>query len=485
MPSFGQSLALVLLSAAAFAQTQDPLQSIISDLRAGHYKDASSAIEEKLRTSPNDARLWTLDGFALAHLGDEPPALVSYQRALDLLPDYLPALEGAAEIEFKTSGKHAEVLIRNVLKIRPNDQTSHAMLGSLLSKRGDCAEAVNEFSRSRPLIDEKRDALQEYGSCLVKLKKLAEAIPIFERIREIAPESARARYNLAMVQSLNGAYQSVIAILRPAAEKGEADADSLQLLAEAYEATSATPQAVSTLRQAIVSAPGEIKYYVDFANLCLIHNAFQVGVDMLDAGLSRKPQAAELYLARGILYTQMGRYDQSESDFARAEKLNPNLLFGSAARSMQELQRNNLEEAESSIRARIQKKPDEPFLRYLLAETLQRKGAAPHTAEFAEALKSAQEAVRLQPDFTLARDVLSRLYLQENKVEEATEQSWLAFEEDPTDQAALYHYIVALRKRHRNEDLSALTKKLAELRERARIQEAEEHKYSFVEVPQP
>jgi tetratricopeptide (TPR) repeat protein len=198
-------------------------------------------------------------------------------------------------------------------------------------------------------------------------------------------------------------------------------------------------------------------------------------------GLQRLPDSAALYTARGVLYIQLGQYDKSESDFARAEQLDSNASMGMAARGMAALQQNNLPEAEATIRDRISKQPDDAFLQYLLAETLARRGAVAGTPEFTQALEAARKAIQLQPNLSLAKDVLSRLYLQEGNVSGAIEQSRLAVRSDPDDQTALYHLILALRKAGKKEEVTELTKQFAELRERARKKEANERRYALVE----
>jgi tetratricopeptide (TPR) repeat protein len=369
-----------------------------------------------------------------------------------------------------------------VIKINPGDETSHAMLASLAFNRKDCDAAVSEFAKSQSLMATQVNALEQYASCLARLRRITEAIPIVQRLAELQPNDEKARYNLAVTQSLAGRYQDVITTLQPLTGENAKDPDALDLLAEAHEAVGETPQAVAALRRVIVTKPDAPKYYVDFANICLAHDAFQVGIDMLDAGLKRIPGSAPLYLARGILYIQLGRYDKSEGDFAEAERSDPNVQFGSAAQGLAELQRNDLGEAEKTVRARLLKKPNDAFLHYLLAETLTRRGAAVGSASFKEAVSSAERAVQLQPNFALGRDVLGRLYLQEGRVDDAIKQSRLAFDEDPTDQTALYHLIVALRKGNKAAEIPRLAKKLAELRERARAKEQAEHKYTLVEV---
>ena len=474
------ALFLGVLSAYVQSST-DTAQFIVSELRAGRYSEATANLGEMLKKSPNDAQLWTLKGFALLHLGQRKEALESYNRAIELSPDYLPALEGAAEIEYADSDQRAVPLLERILTIQPQDETTHAMLASLAFKRGDCDHAVTEFGSSRSVIGSQVNALEEYGSCLVRLKRIEQAIEIFQRLRDEQSDSEKARYNLAVVQSLAGRYRDVIATLTPPANHVP-DSDSLDLLAEAYEALSQTPLAVAALRQAIVTNPDSPRYYLDFANICLTHSSFQVGIDMLNAGLKRMPEAASLYLARGILYIQLGEYDNSERDFGRAEQLDPRVQFGSAAQGLAELQRNDLAQADATIRTRLSKNPNDAFLHYLLAETLTRKGAVVGTTQFSEAVKSAETAVKLQPNFPLARDVLGRLYLEERKTGQAIEQSRLAFQEDPTDQTALYHLIVALRKGGKTEEIPKLAKQLADVREQARAKEAAEHKYSLIEV---
>jgi tetratricopeptide (TPR) repeat protein len=463
----------------AAAQTSDAPAKIISALRSGNYSEAKRLSGAALQTSPNDARLLTLNGLALVHLGEGAQALAAYTRALQISPNYLPALEGAAEIEYKNGSQAAVPLLERIVKAQPENKTSHAMLAELAFKRGDCKAAIDEFGRSEPLIDSQATALQAYGSCLVRLKRPQEAIPVFERLSKMQPGDEKALYNLAVTQSLAGRYADVIQTLSHPASAS--DPDALDLVAEAYEANSDTPRAVETLRRAIIADPDKARYYLDFADICMVHASYKVGIDMLDAGLKRLPHSAPLYLARGILYVQLGRYDEGESDFAKAEQLDPAAQPGMAARSMAALQENDLAKAEATIRERIKKRPDDAFLHYLLAETLARRGAVPGSKEFSEAVQAARKAIELQPDLGLARDVLGRLYLKEGNISGAIEQSRLAVRADPKDQTALYHLIAALTKGNQKQEIPKLSKQLAELREQARRKEANERKYALVE----
>jgi tetratricopeptide (TPR) repeat protein len=477
-----------ILLAALFLPQSAPgpaKSTIIAGLRAGHYKEARQMLDQALKQSPQDAALWTLNGFALSHLGQNNEALASYKQALKLSPDYLPALEGAAQIEYQSSDQSAVPLLHKILTIHPNDETSHAMLATLAFDRRDCKTAAEEFRQSPKLISSNVSALEKYGSCLLQLQKLDGALRVFTQVSELQPQSDKARYNLAVVQVLAKHYQDAITTLKPLIAKRPQDGDCLDVLAEAYEGLLDTPKAVGSLRQAIVNNPDVPRYYLEFADICLVHAAYRVGIDMLNAGLRRLPNSAPLYLARGILYVQVADYENSRKDFEKAEQLDPALQYGQGMQGLADLQLNHLPQAEEDIRSRLRKAPTDAFLWYLLGETLTRSGATVGTPRFQEAVKSAEKAVQLRPNFPLARNLLARLYSDEGRINDAIQQSRLALQEDPTGetaQTALYHLILWLRKSGNRSEVAPLAKRLAELREQARAKETAEHRYSLVEV---
>lgn len=460
-------------------QVPDVPDSATALIKTGRYGEAHQLLSATLARRPGDPRLWILDGFTLARMGRDSDALASYEKALRLTPQSLPALEGAAELKFKSRSADAAEMLHKIVAIRPGDQTSHAMLATLAFERRDCKTAESEFKRSEQLISSQPIALEQRGVCLMRLRRPDEAAGAFEQMIKIDPASPRAHYNLGLSQFQAGRFHEAIVTLT-ALPPPEHDADTLDILAAAYEASSDTPAAVATLREAIVQHPEDTRLYVHFANLCLAHNSFQAGVDMLNAGIARSPKAASLYLARGILQAQLAHYPAAEQDFSRAETLDPNTRYAAALQNMAKLQQDQLGPAAADLRLRIKQRPEDAFLYYLLAETLARTGAAPGNPEFAEALQAAKTAVKLQPGLGLARDVLGRLYLQQGDISGAIEQSKLAFANDPSDLPALYHLIQALRKAGRTTEIPPLTRKLADLRQEAQKKEISERRFAIV-----
>jgi tetratricopeptide (TPR) repeat protein len=289
---------------------------------------------------------------------------------------------------------------------------------------------------------------------------------VCERLLAGRPGDAHARYNLAVVQFTAKRNADAIATLQPLLETTAPDTDALDLASAAYEETGDTPKAVDLLRQAIVGDPKKEKYYVDFAALSFKHESFQVGVDMLNAGVRQLPNAASLYVARGVLYIQLGQFENGQADFETANRLDPRQASASVAEGLAQMQQANLDQALTTVAGQLKAHPEDAFLHYLKAEILTQRGAIPESEEFHAAMEAAAEAVRLRPDLVLARDVLGGLYLKSGQTSRGVEQSRVALRENPSDQVALYHLIQGLRNlKDPKGEVPGLVKRLSALKE--------------------
>ena len=143
-----------------------------------------------LDKSPKDVRILVLEGMALTGLGKDLDALAAYRSAIKIAPDYLPAVEAAAEIEYRRGMPEAAARLERVLALRPGESTAHAMLGALAWKKSECNAAVEHFSQAKPAIASEPDALREFGACLSKLKRPEDAAGAASE--EAGPRSAVA-----------------------------------------------------------------------------------------------------------------------------------------------------------------------------------------------------------------------------------------------------------------------------------------------------
>ena len=476
---------LFMLCGNGPAQT-DKTAAIAAALQSKDFDQALELLKPALRQAPENDILWTMQGVAFAGKGQSKEALTSFSHALKLAPNNIPALEGAVQIEYEAGDASAIPLLKRLLRLRPNDQTSHAMLAILSYQQGDCPTAVDHFAKAGSLLQSQLPALHAYAICLVKLKRLDQAATVFEEALALNPQDAQERRLLASIQVMAHKPQGAIATLSPLLADGSPDPGTLELASAAYEDAHDTDKAVDTLRRAILLDPQNVSLYVDFAALSATHQSFQVGINAVNEGIQLQPKAAPLYFARGVLYVQLADYDKAQADFETAYKLDPTQSLSTAAQGLAAAQQNDLDRALASVQDKLAKKPHDPILLYVQADVLTQKGAEAGSPEFETAMRSAEEAVALRPSLGPARAVLAKLYLQSGKYAEAATQCRRALAIDPKDQTSLYHLIQALRKSGKIGQIPELLKRLAVLRQDATKEEREQYRYKLVEGdPQP
>ncbi len=473
------------LATSAVAQISPPAtpQSVVQALQSHDNALALRLAQELASARPGDPRAWTLQGIALQSLDRPREALQAFKHALQIDPNNLAALEAAAQLEFQADSPDALPFLEKLLSLNPDDQTAHAMTAALAFQKRDCATTVAHYQKSPDVVANDIPALSQFGACLVHLNHAEEALAAYQRIAELRPQDPNALYYLGLAQYGAHHYEDAIRTLLPLTEDGpeKRKAAAFNLIAAVYEDDQQTPAAVVALQKAIALDSTNSDNYLDLATISLDHGAFKLGVDVLNAGLHAVPDTGRLYLERGVLEVQLQQYDEANADFRKAAALNPLQNYSSVALGISLLEENKLGESIKVVRQRLAKAPGDPTLNYLLAELLIRTGVKPGTPAFQEAKAAAQRAVRSKPDFTVAQDVLTELYLRSGETRLAEATARLALKSDPNDQSALYHLIVCLRGKGDRAELPQLVQKLAEVTASLHEQEKALSRFKLVE----
>ncbi|HTS07590.1 MAG TPA: tetratricopeptide repeat protein [Candidatus Eisenbacteria bacterium] len=476
----------VCLIALAFAQNlKDQVAEIGAALQLNEFDHALELLRPALQRFPSSDELWVMQGVAYARKGQKKEALDSFHTAVKISPNNVQALHAVIQAEYNDGDARAIPLLEHLLKLRPEESMSHAMLAVLEYQQGRCREAVIHFEKADSIFDQQIPALHAYATCLVKLRKLDSAAEVLQRALALNPDDKRERQLLACLQVMIKKPEAALVTLRPLFADDHVEAATLELASAAYEDTHDTEKAVSSLQQAILLDPQNVQFYLDFAALSAAHQSFQVGIGVVNDGIELQPKAAALYFARGMLYAQVAEYEKSQADFERAYALDPTQSLTAAAQGLSAVQQNDLDRALSNVQEKLASRPKDPILLYLKADILVQKGAEPSSAEFRTAMRSARSAVALRPTLAPARAVLAKLYLQAGDYSAAVLECRKALEIDPKDQTSLYHLIQALRKSGKTSELPELLKRLALLRQEASKEEREQYRYKLVEGDAP
>ena len=469
-------------------QAKSTVVTVQSLIRSQQYDQALQITTAALGENPRDGRLWTLEGIAYSLKGADQDALQAFDKALTISPENMAALRGEVQIYYRSLDKRAIPLLERILSIDKKDETGEEMLAVLEQRQGDCTAAIDHFALSANALAKHPTSLESYGDCLVQAGQPEKAIPVFEQLVALLPQRNYPKYDLAVVLLQSKQNDAALKVLAPLVAANPADPEFLSLASDAYEAAGDTPKAVSLLRDAIVLDPVNAGYYAAFAALSLTHESYQVGIDMINAGLQRIPKEPSMYISRGLLYAQLAQYDEAETDFETAERLDAKQSVTSYALDLAELQKNNSDKALAQIRDQLKVHPESALLHYLLAKLLSGQGSGAGSEVSAEAIREALVAVKLKPDLIEARDLLASMYARSDHYDLAIEQCHIALQYNPSDEPAIYHLIVALRHSGQGEErneIKTLVKRLSELQTTSRQKETDRKRFRLVEGQAP
>ena len=309
-----------LALAVGFAAQDAPSLARVADLiRSGQIEQAVRMADRLSEAAPADPRPRTLKGVALAALGRTEEALGVYASALTLAPDYLPALQGAAELEMRLGRAQAAGRLERIVRLQPENSTAHAMLGVIAYRARDCERALEHFARGETVVVGDTEALRQRAECRFSLGRFDQAAEDFRRLLAEPKANPAMRYNLGLALYEAGRADEAVTVLAGLVDSADPpDIETLSLLADAQHAALDSPGALATLQRAIGSHPRAERLYLQLAELCIEHGAYDLGVEIVDIGAQNIPASHRILTMRGILLAELGRYDEAETAFAGA-----------------------------------------------------------------------------------------------------------------------------------------------------------------------
>jgi tetratricopeptide (TPR) repeat protein len=467
--------AVVLLAASVYGEDDSEARHAVAVAVSTHQNaEALRLLGPLLKAHPQDPSLWTLRGMALDAPEQTKESIDSFDKALSIDKNYLPALKGASQTAYLRGDPHASQYVQRLLAVAPANEVANAMAAAIAYDAKDCPGSIQYFERSGDEVVKNSVALAEFADCLSRQERWLQASQILARGLEPHPQSAQIRYNLALVQMRDHHPAEAIQVLEPLS--GAKDSELLNLLASAYVQTHRPDDAFRTLEDAILISPTDETNYLDIAILCLEHNQENRSIVAASAGISRIPKATTLYLIRGVAYAQLADYENAEKDFTVAAQIDPNQSHSTIAMSLLYSDRNQVDKEKALLAQQLKTTPNDAVANYLMADILFREGAEPGQPQFEETRIDLAKSLAAQPNSAEAQVLMGTLCQTEDKLSEALDHFHLALKVEPDNRSALDHELMLLRKLHRNSEAAAVGEHLKSLlssqvqRERAAMQ---------------
>lgn len=301
------------------------------------------------------------------------------------------------------------------------------------------------------------------GIALTQKGEFERAIPHLLAARGHVADKYAANFDLALCYVATNKFNEAIGILSDLETGGHATAAVNDLLAQAYVGAGRTDKAFAAFQRAVHQTPEDEELYVLVADACMEHEAYDLGMQVVDAGLKRLPNSAKLHYERGAFSTYENQMDQASSEYEMAAKLAPHTDIFYIASAQNDLLQGRIQDAIGVTRKAIQRGSDNYILLAIFGNAVARDGIAPDQPLFAEAEKALAKSIKERRGYAPAHLALGELLLTAGRVDEAISHLEQARELAPADSAVYSHLAIAYRRSGRADDEQRMLAILAKL----------------------
>src|SRR5262245_18863999 len=217
----------------------------------------------------------------------------------------------------------AEVALSRASQLQPSDAKVWLALAQVYQKSKQRKLSAEAAAKAQALASD--DPVMLHGLAMIHSEggRWAEAAALEARYAARAPQDQEAVLR-AVTWHLQ-AHQPKPAIQLATRALGREDrADLHNLLGKAYETDAQSDKAIRELQEAIKLDSKQEVYYFDLAYVLLLHQNFDVAIQMLEASKRIFNKSGQLELALGIAYYGQRKFGEAVDSFLRTIELEPN-----------------------------------------------------------------------------------------------------------------------------------------------------------------
>jgi len=288
------------------------------------YRSALNLWGDTVRKRPGNARALNDFGNALDSAGRRSEALASYDRALQLKPDYAMAYYNKAESLLKMGQTAAAIeLFDRSLRISPDYFKALRGKGDALVKAGQGDLAIPLYQEALRLQPDDADAARSLGIALVGAGRGGEAIERFEAVLRENPQDARTHSNLGYAYLKLGRVELAVLHLGAAAQLQPDSAENHGNYAVALDRAGRLTDAIGEYRQVIRLKPDDAVAHYTLGNVWAHKGDLLQAVAAYQDALKYRPEYPEAHNNLGTVLRRLGRVDEARDHYRLALKVRP------------------------------------------------------------------------------------------------------------------------------------------------------------------
>jgi len=326
------------------------------NLRTGHTEAALHAAQHVRDLAPTESSSFLFLGHVYVARGDLAMAAQEYEKALELDPQNLKALENLGNYYSAINTRKALEYYSRYLVIEPDDAEIYFQMGFLYQKDGDLPKTIASFQKSIELDPHQvashlalaelyelqkstADAIDQYQACVqldprnpafyARLgnlyydnKQWDDAASQFQSARALEAQDPTNFYYLARIAEAKEEWADASRLAEEAYRLSH-DAQFLPLLAYYLTMQHRMRDAVNWLEKARRVDPKNANVLLFLGMDYLDLDKPAKAKDVLELGCAGHPDDAQLHFQLGIAYDRGNQFDKAIKEFERVLQLDP------------------------------------------------------------------------------------------------------------------------------------------------------------------
>jgi protein O-GlcNAc transferase len=291
----------------------------------GNYKEAIHEIDVALRSNSNDPSAHNNRGNALLGLKRAGEALMSYDQAIALKPDYFDALYNRG-IALHGLERLDEALASydRAIALKPDHADAFNNRGNVLLELQRLDEALASFNRAIAIKPGYAEVFNNRGTALQRLKRLDEALASFERAIGLKPEYAEAFNNKGSTLQELGELDEATVCYRRALHIKPTFAEAHNSLGNALRDQIKLDEAIASFERALHHKPDFAEAHNNLGVALRDQNKLEDAVTHFESAVALKVDYAEAHSNLGATLKARGQLDSAIIEYQRALACNPN-----------------------------------------------------------------------------------------------------------------------------------------------------------------
>lgn len=387
---------------------------------------AEAKVQRALSINPKSGDALLLKGQLQNLRGDRVGAISTFGEAIAASPNLLAArLERANSLVASNEDAKAREDVDAVLKLQPNSALAVYLKGAILARAKDYTGADAELTRLGSYISQFPRGF--YFLALVKynLGQGEQAADAASHYLAHNPNEPDAIKLAASIEIAGRRYSNAIKILNRSLDLGQADAEVLDLLGQAYSLNGQPAQAVQSLERASALAPDNVGILMRLASVRMAAGNSAGAANDFQHSLEIAPTRTDAAEALVTAALSAGDIDKAVLALAEVKKQEGNSEAVGNLGGLIRMAQVDLDGAAEVLRDTIKRFPQSTQTRINLARVLMVQNKP---KEAAQLLK---EVLQQQPTNLIALTTMVPILLAEGDTQEAVAAMETAHGADP------------------------------------------------------